>query len=81
MTDRDKIVKQYCDRIKSPQTAIRAFCVQCMGGYTALVKTCPSEQTCPLWPFRMGKNPLHAQSKGKVGGKVENALEFLEVPE
>lgn len=44
------------DEIKSPLKAIRAFCIDCMGGQVREVKLCPS-QICPLHAFRMGKNP------------------------
>ena len=44
------------DEIKSPLKAIRAFCIDCMGGAVREVKLCPS-QICPLHAFRMGKNP------------------------
>ena len=44
------------DVIKSPLKAIRAFCIDCMGGQVREVKLCPS-QICPLHAFRMGKNP------------------------
>ena len=44
------------EEIKSPLKAIRAFCIDCMGGQVKEVKLCPS-QICPLRAFRMGKNP------------------------
>lgn len=44
------------DEIKSPLKAIRAFCIDCMGGAVREVRICPS-QICPLHAFRMGKNP------------------------
>ena len=44
------------NEIKSPLKAIRAFCIDCMGGQVREVKLCPS-QICPLHAFRMGKNP------------------------
>lgn len=46
----------YRNRIKSRMTAIRAFCVLCVGGPRA-ARMCPSV-SCPLWPFRMGHNPF-----------------------
>ena len=36
--------------------AIRRRCLDCSGGSQAEVRTCECE-TCPLHPFRMGKNP------------------------
>ena len=42
--------------ITNPVKAIRAFCMGCSGDSTAEVKNCPVYK-CPLYPFRMGKNP------------------------
>lgn len=42
--------------ITNPVKAIRAFCLECSGGSTAEVKSCP-RTACPLFPFRFGKNP------------------------
>jgi hypothetical protein len=38
---------------------IRQFCVHCMGGAPSLVRECPSK-TCPVWSYRMGRNPKRA---------------------
>lgn len=40
----------------NPVKAVREFCVECSGGSTAEVKSCPVYK-CPLYPFRFGKNP------------------------
>lgn len=50
-------------RIRGPQQAIRAFCVNCQGDEYVGVRDCPSV-TCPFWPFRMGNNPFF----GKIPG-------------
>lgn len=42
--------------LQNPTKAIQAFCNECMGGNKYWVKDCRTE-ACPLWPFRMGKNP------------------------
>ncbi len=42
--------------ITNPVKAIRAFCLECSNGATSEVKNCPVYK-CPLFPFRMGKNP------------------------
>ena len=39
------------------KNAIKAFCLQCMGGQTGLVTTCPSANFCPLWPVRKPGGP------------------------
>lgn len=45
------------ERVRNPNTAIRAKCVACMGGQPNEVRMCAAV-TCALWPFRMGKNPF-----------------------
>lgn len=47
------IIEEY---IQSPLKAIRANCLQCVGGSSNEVKNCTSK-TCYLYPFRFGKNP------------------------
>lgn len=44
----------------SPLKAIREKCLDCCAGQTSEVKYCPAED-CPLWPFRMGKNPFRKE--------------------
>ncbi len=40
----------------SPTKVIRAKCIDCCGGSLIAVSECTLER-CPLWPWRMGKNP------------------------
>lgn len=40
----------------NPVKVIRAKCLDCSCGNAAEVARCPAER-CPLWPWRMGKNP------------------------
>ena len=40
----------------TPLKAIRAKCLDCMCDQPKEVRLCPSTD-CPLYPFRMGKNP------------------------
>lgn len=47
------IIEEY---IQQPLKAIRANCLQCVGGSSNEVKLCTSK-TCYLYPFRFGKNP------------------------
>ena len=42
--------------ITNPVKAIRAFCLDCCGGSSMMVKGC-SAPDCALYPFRLGKNP------------------------
>jgi hypothetical protein len=51
------IMAKYRERIKNRATGIRAYCVQCQGGEVAAVRECAAI-TCPLYPFRMGKDPF-----------------------
>ncbi len=46
---------------KSLTKAIRAKCLDCAFN-EAEVRKCV-QYSCPLWPFRMGKNPFHKRSK------------------
>jgi hypothetical protein len=54
------LVNSYKNKVKNPLTGIRAFCVECMGGYVELVNKCPSVN-CSLYPFRKGKNTMSAR--------------------
>ena len=40
----------------TPIKAIKAKCLDCCCGQREEVKLCPVED-CPLWAFRLGKNP------------------------
>jgi len=68
-----ELVDEYIDKISSPITGIRAFCVQCMGGMVRAIADCPAT-SCPLYAFRMGKNTMHG-SAGKKRGKTQHAEE------
>ena len=46
---------------KSPIKAIRAKCVDCCAGDMSEVRKCVATG-CPLWPFRMGRNPFHGNT-------------------
>lgn len=41
---------------RNPVKAIRDKCIDCMCGQTNEVKQCTTAR-CPLYPFRLGKNP------------------------
>ncbi len=56
----------YRNRIRSPLTGIRAFCVMCMGGAKA-ASACTSTQ-CPLWSFKNGKNAFFGKIKANPEG-------------
>ena len=46
--------------IRSSVKSIRAFCLDCGNGQPKEVRLCPNTE-CPLYPFRMGKNPNRAR--------------------
>ena len=47
-------------KLTNPVKAIRAFCMECVGGSANEVKLCPSMR-CPLHPFRFGRNPYRSK--------------------
>lgn len=63
--------------IKNPVKAIRAFCVECMGGSSQEVKNCTSapgsRYPCPLYPFRQGENPYRTPRELTEEQKSKNA--------
>lgn len=46
----------------SPIKAIRAKCLDCSSDDKIEVRECPIID-CPIWPYRMGKNPYNARTK------------------
>ena len=66
--------------ITSPLKAIRANCVECMGGQRSLVRECDL-RGCPLWPYRLGKNPfitkrnLTAKDRSEIGERLRRGRE------
>jgi hypothetical protein len=49
------------NEIPTPIKAIRAKCLDCCCDQRDEVKLCPAKD-CPLWPFRMGKNPNRSKN-------------------
>lgn len=66
--------------IKNPVKAIRAFCVECMGGSSQEVKNCTSapgsRYPCPLYPFRQGENPFRTKERSEA--QKEAAMKNIE---
>lgn len=50
-------------RALSPGKAMRAKCLDCCAGLPGEVRLC-SATGCPLWPYRMGRNPNRARRAG-----------------
>jgi hypothetical protein len=57
--------EKYRKRINNRTTGIRAYCITCMGDDMAAVRECASV-TCPLHPFRMGKDPFRGYDLPKA---------------
>lgn len=51
------VEQRYRDKVRSPLTAIRAFCVDCSAFSPREAWNCPNVD-CPIWPFHRGKNGL-----------------------
>jgi hypothetical protein len=60
---------------KSPLKAIRDNCVDCSGGTLKEVRNCVIHN-CPLYPFRMGRNPN--RSRNIINEHSENPLSIAE---
>lgn len=47
----------------TPLRAVHQNCLECQGGSSRLVKECnlnTGPHPCPLWPYRLGRNPARA---------------------
>jgi hypothetical protein len=53
----------------TPLRALRQHCVECCNGNFAEVRTC-SATACPLWLFRLGRNPTVAERASIAGRPV-----------
>lgn len=60
-------------KILSPMKAIRANCLDCCGGSEAEVRRCHIN-TCPLHPFRFGKNPFNKRGKRNYTEEEKKAI-------
>ena len=65
------------EKITSPLKAIRCFCIECMGGQVREVKDCTAPN-CPLYAFRMGKNPYRSreltdEERQAIAERLQNA--------
>lgn len=54
----------------TPVKAIRLKCLDCSGFQAAEVRQCPVTD-CPLYPYRMGKNPSRKGIGGQYGDREE----------
>lgn len=63
-----EVVERYKAKIRNPKTAIRAFCVECSGGYLKEVAECRVVK-CALHPFRMGVNPFNKTVQARLASE------------
>lgn len=62
----------------SPMKAIRLKCLDCCGGSSKEVKTCGAKD-CPLYAFRLGKNPYRQkreyteEQRAEMAERLKNA--------
>lgn len=72
------------DEITNPIKAIRAKCLDCCCGAPSEVSACTAE-TCPLHPFRFGKNPyrqrreMTEEEKRVLADRLKEARKSLAV--
>lgn len=64
-----KICNVEYTRELTPMKAIRAHCRDCSGDSNAEIREC-GIRTCPLWPFRLGKNPGVARNMSDEAKKA-----------
>ena len=57
------VAGEWQDQKRSPVKAIRQKCSDCCTGSLAEIRRC-TDETCPLWPFRMGRNIYHQSYAG-----------------
>jgi hypothetical protein len=58
----------------TPVKAIRAYCMDCSNSNVREIRLCPMED-CPLYPYRLGKNPniiLSESAKQKRAETLKN---------
>ena len=57
----------------TPMKAIRAKCLDCSCNQMKEVRWCPV-QSCPLWPYRMGKRPPVEEGTYNTPEEVNNGF-------
>lgn len=61
---KDRVKTKLKEVSLTPVKAIRAFCMECVVWQETEVRECTA-LNCPLYPFRMGKNP----GRAGIGGR------------
>ena len=62
---------------KTPLKAIREKCLDCCGYKYSEVRECHITD-CPLWAYRMGKNPFH--QRNMTDGQKQVAIQRFREP-
>jgi len=61
----------------SPVKAIKKHCLDCSGGSKKEMRECII-QDCPLYPFRIGKNPNRKGIKNNVSTVEKKQIDIVE---
>lgn len=63
-------------------SAIRAHCVECMGGAVHLIDDCSAKATCALWPWRSGLRKVAiAEIEKIIGHKIVSEYKLKKMQE
>lgn len=57
-------IKSFPKEAKTRKQALRNKCLDCSCWQPSEVRLCPAKG-CPLWPWRMGKNPYYKPSEAQ----------------
>lgn len=68
------------DKKQSPLNAIKEYCIRCSGDSYSEMKRCSSED-CPLFCFRLGKNPFRKKRQLTDEQKARVAERFKQYRE
>jgi len=58
----------------TPVKSIANYCLECSGNSRNERKLCVIKDDCPLYPYRLGKNPNRKGIKGKINPASLKAL-------
>lgn len=49
--------------------AIHDHCLECCGGSSTWVQTCPESESCKLWSYRLGRNQTPVSEVKQLQGR------------
>jgi len=71
--DAPREVLEACGMQGSPLLkVVRQKCLDCSAGQLSEVRKCTCWASCPLWPYRMGKNPFSNRKGNSASLTAEN---------